>query len=168
MIKFDPTKILKAKTQGSPILSMKGSGWAMPKAGDGNILNLNVAPDSTGTANHWVVESFNPLLMGAAPGLTSALTGWPFLAKANTRYRITWDFTPIGFTWNGGDRFRLRNDNTGSNTGKIASSSTANSLANSQEFVNNVSFDRMLWIGPAAVISGAQRLRVNKFFLEIV
>lgn len=157
-------------SEGRVVRAAKGIGWAWDwqpaPVGDGNILNLSVAPDnSANIPNHWLVESFNPLIMYAVPGQTSALTGWPFLAKAATRYRISWDFE-TNYTWSGGDRYRVREDATGSNTGKLFSAHTSAPLIDSREFYNVT--ERTLWIGPAAVISGTQRLKVNKFLLEIV
>lgn len=144
--------------------------WRTPPSApvETNLLDLSVPPASPEGVNYWVVDTFNPLIMGAKPGATSALTGWPFLARASTRYRISWDYTPIGFSWTGGDRVRCRIDDTGSSssTGRVFSQSSANPLVSSFEYYN--SSERMMWIGPAAVISGAQRLQVNRFFLEVV
>lgn len=152
---------------GIKVLAAKGVNWNWAiQEDDGNLLDLTVPPAQPEGVNYWEVESFNPLVLKPKAGATSGLTGWPVLFKASTRYRISWDYTPVGFTWNGGDRVRGRTDNTGSSTSPAIRVSTSAPLVDSYEYWNSA--ERMMWIGPAAVISGTQRLIVNRFYLETV
>lgn len=167
MPKLDLRSVVAAKSAIGIVRGMKGVGWSWDydyPVDDGNLIDLSVPPAQPEGVNYWEVESFNPLVLKPKDGATSGLTGWPVLFEASTRYRISWDYTPIDFIWNGGDRIRGRTDDTGSSTSPTIRVSSANPLVGSYEYWNSP--ERMMWIGPAAVISGTQRLQVNRLFVE--